>query len=198
MVWMRRLAMEAQPPIYMLKDKDPLPLVDVARSVAEAEGHLTGHDQYGRSQGGNGVIGRPGNGYYDNLGNGLEPRRTPDNKIELVFTEQHIDVEQLLEIATLGFNALSAEVGAETAVMATGRSYRNRRLRELIQAWPSSRNLGNVLSPLNSGPYPEEISEELARRFLAPGLRSWGNPYKNGVFHNAWHIAKGICLNCPH
>jgi hypothetical protein len=71
--------MPAQPPIFLLKEHDLLALVDVAPSIAEAEAHLTDHDAFDRSQGGSGVIDRPGNLYYDALGTGLEPRRRPDD-----------------------------------------------------------------------------------------------------------------------
>jgi hypothetical protein len=218
---------QPQPPIFLLKE-DRLPLVDVASSVDEAEEHLTGHDRYDRSQGGSGILDRPENSYYDSLGAGLEPQRTSDDRIQLVLTGKGIELQLLQEVVSRGFNALSAEIGAEALEMVTDDAHGNQELGRLIQVWPTSRGLSDLLRPPDVGLHSEKLLTTINSRFVEtraeilpevgdedlpqvlsggpsdvifvrlPKTETTSLPVRGTLWHNAWHIAKGICLSCSH
>jgi hypothetical protein len=194
--------MEAQPPIFLLKPRDSLPLVDVASTVAVAEIHLTGHDQLDRQQGGSGVIGRLDCSYYDSLGQGLEPARTADGKIELILTEQRVEIALLNEIVQHGFNALRAEAVAQSPASILGLVHADQNVSEFTKKWPSSDSVERALRPPDQELKTAQLSADLAMRFLAPSVIPGDRPgdlrYRGSFLHNCWHIAKGICLNCPH
>jgi hypothetical protein len=144
------------------------------------------------------MIGRPDCLYYDSLGQDLEPARTVDDRIELTLTGEQIDVGLLNEVVQHGFSALSAEAAAQAAAGTTSLSQASQEGSKLFKDWPLLHSVDHALRPVDRELQFTDFSKEVVSRFLAPSLHSGDPFYRGSFFHNAWHIAKGICLNCPH
>jgi hypothetical protein len=188
---------QPQPPILMFKRNDPLPLVDVASTLFDAQDHLSGHDVFDQEKGGYGVLSSPDNLYYDSAGYELVAQRTESKTIELIPTEQQIDLESLRDLVLLGFNALSASIGMEAVTMITLGTPRTGDMSNLVKKWPPSEPSDSILRPADPA-LGGGLLDELARRFAVPEFDEATGDTKGSLFHTAWHIAKGICLSCRH
>lgn len=190
--------METQPPIFLLKPNDSLPLVDIVPSIGAAENHLTDHDQFDLGEGGEGVVDRSDDLYSDSVGNILQPRRTSDDRIELVLTGQQIGLGFLCNLAIQGFNALSVAGGAQSITLLTQGTPGNQELSEILTQLPSSHGLREILLPPSAESDPTDLLADIARRFMVPDEPEGTFDVRGSFLHNTWHIWKGICPTCRH